>query len=250
VTRFRVPILGVAVVITTAFVVTGAGRWFTMVAVIAVSSAIAWWTTTVPVTDSEWSRWSWCIPELVAAAFAGALWHEWGGPGAVAFAVAALVVLLVAGAWGAPAWRSRFVGSWADARVGPHRRAALLLIAVLAIGGAAVAIADSTARGDAVLLAGVGAEGALAGAASAVRQWRFAPRRRLREGVVVTLAALASGAAAALLGQRYLDAQALTMALAAVIALVVAWPLDPTRFRAVNARATSGARASASSPDD
>jgi hypothetical protein len=156
----------------------------------------------------------------------------------------------VAGAWGAPPWRSRFVGRWAGARIGPHRRVGVALVAGLAIVGAVVSIADSGAHAAALLVAGLGAEATLAAAASAVHQWRFAPRRRAREGAVVTLAALATAAVMTGLGQEAVGVQAVTIILAVVVALVLAWPLDPARFGSVRSRSASAARSPASSPGD
>jgi hypothetical protein len=88
-----------------------------------------------------------------------------------------------------------------------------------------VAVAIARTNPAAIPVAALCAQATLAMTAAAVRQWRFVPRRRITEGMVLVGAAVASAAATGLVEQLPERVVAASILIAFVIALVVALPL-------------------------
>ena len=131
-------------------------------------------------------------------------WQTSGIPfgiiGAAVFGVGLAAVFVAAAACGAPPWGSRVVGRW----VVRHRpRAQRAIVAAVAACSFTCAIAACVLGSTEALVAVASATAATVGAMAmcAVRQWRFSPRLRARDA---------------------------TLALAAVVSVVVAYPAVAT----------------------
>ncbi len=177
----------------------------------------------------------WSLPLLACAASAAGVWATIGRVGALGFCAGVGAAVAIAGAWGPVPWTSRVLVPRLSRRILAHRRTALLVGALGAVGASWCAI---RAGGDARTgwaLAGVALlEAVEAMAALAVRLWRFAPRRRTVDVLVLTTSALLS--ATAYLGLA-LEGATLSVPLAAVLAAAVsfvAWPLAPDRAPAAS----------------
>ncbi len=140
----------------------------------------------VLLTDRRPSTAVWCAPVIAAAAALALLGRELGSVGAVVFAAGIAVVMATASAWGSPPWRSRLLGRWSHRRLERARRG------LLVVAGSGAAACAFVAGPTWALLGTACAEAAVAMAMFGVRQWRFAPRRRARDGLLLTLAALAA----------------------------------------------------------
>jgi hypothetical protein len=134
---------------------------------------------------------TWSVPLIAAAVAWAALWSAIGSVGAAVW-VSAMGAAVSTAAWsGAPPWRARWELR-TPTRVGGVAAVALVAVAVVALGGAVVGTVShdrSTAPAWAWLGCGA-AEVLVVMTAGGVRQWRFAPRARLRGLVAVTSAAV------------------------------------------------------------
>lgn len=192
--------------------VWGHGDAAIAVVLVAVVATAASWCVG-PVRRARWSDLGWCVPLGTAAVAGAALWIDAGRFGPVVFALSTTVALVASAAWGAPPWGSRFVGRWASRRLDRLRRPLLVLATVAAV--TCVVLGAS-------LVAVLCAQAGLGMAATATRQWRFAPRRRVRDGVVVAAVSIASVAAVLAAPGGLAPIAAVVIACSA--ALVVAWP--------------------------
>jgi hypothetical protein len=136
----------------------------------------------------------------------------------------------IAGAWGPAPWMSRVLVPWVSPRFHAHRRTALLLAASGAVGAAWSAVgAVGAARTGWALTSAALSETVVAMAALAVRFWRFAPRRRTVDALMLaTTALLTATVYLALAVDGAIGSVLLAMALVAAAAFV-AWPLAPDR---------------------
>jgi len=175
----------------------------------------------------ELARVGWSLPLVAVASALAVAWAAAGArPGALLFAVALGGALAAVVWWGAPPWTSRALVDAVDRVRG--RRVALAATAIMAV-AAAMAVTVATGAGATrtvvVMLVLAGAEAVVAMAAVAVRQWRFAPRRRALDVTVLSVAGCGLLVGYPMLA---LDASAWSVVmLAALLAptLIVAWPL-------------------------
>jgi hypothetical protein len=183
---------------------------------------------------SALERAAWSLPVVAVAAPLAVAWAVLGSPvGAAVFGVVLGIAMGSVAAWASPPWTSRWL-----ARLGEHRsgrRVVLSVVAILAAGGAIAAVAlTETGRDRTALLMVVlaAAQADVAMAAAAVRQWRFAPRRRARDAALLVVAGGGLLAGYPVLGgDGRVWSVVLLVALLAVV-LSVAWPLGALADRA------------------
>ena len=172
----------------------------------------------------------WSLPFLAGAACAAGVWATVGRVGALGFCVGVPLGIAIAGAWGPAPWTSRVLIPRVSPRFHTHRRAALLLAALGAVGAAGFAVgATGNARTGWALTSAALLETVVAMAALAVRFWRFAPRRRTVDVLVLATSAFLSATVYLALA---LDGTTGSVPLAMVLvaaASFVAWPLAPDR---------------------
>jgi hypothetical protein len=126
---------------------------------------------------------AWLLPLALAGAGVAALVGATALPPAPPLVVGVTAVVAAAATWGALPWGSRFVGPWGARR---GRRWAVVVLALVSLsallssGWCLVTGAQLARR-----LAVVAAATALACAAAAVRQWRFAPSVRRRDARLI-----------------------------------------------------------------
>ena len=179
-------------------------------------------------------RAAWSLPVVAAAAALAVAWAALGSPsGPVVFGASLGIAMGAVAVWASPPWTSRWL-----ARLGEHargRRVALAVVAALAVSGAITAVVI-TGRGSdrlaLVMVALAGAEADVAMAAAAVRQWRFAPRRRLRDAVVLVVAGGGLLAAYPALGLDGLAWSVVVLVVLLAPVIAVAWPLGRIADRA------------------
>jgi hypothetical protein len=219
-----VPPVGGLVVVPTAMLVIPGPATVVVVLAVPVGAALLMLATS-PRASVLWS-----LPFLAGAACAAGAWATVGRVGALGFCLGVPLGIGIAGAWGPTPWTSRVlvprVSPWFDA----HRRRALVVAAAGAVGAAwsAVAAAGATRTGLALTSAAL-SETVVAMGALAVRFWRFAPRRRTVDALVLaTTALLTASAYLALALHGAIGSVPLAMALVAAAAFV-AWPLAPDR---------------------
>jgi hypothetical protein len=221
---FPLPVLGAVVVVAVA--VVGPEREVLVATLVAVLAVVgARWSADTTGRRVTWSRLGWSIPVGAAAWIAAQVWRALGGrPGSLAFVALFVAVLVVAAAWGTPPWVSRYVGPWAHAVLGRSRRRAL--VGTWCVGLAFAVLEALGPPGGAVfgLVVACATSALVAIAANAVYQWRFSPRRRRREGVLVV--ALAGAVVATTLGGDRTVSWSV-LALTGIVATVIAWPLAP-----------------------
>ncbi len=217
------PAAGLVVVPAAMLVIPGPA---TVVVVLAVPVAAGLlMLATSPRTSVLWS-----LPFLAGAACAAGVWATVGRVGALGFCVGVPLGIAIAGAWGPAPWTSRVLIPRVSPRFHTHRRAALLLAALGAVGAAgfAVGAAGNTRTGWALTSAAL-LETVVAMAALAVRFWRFAPRRRTVDVLVLATSAFLSATVyLALALDGAIGSVPLAMLLVAA-ASFVAWPLAPDR---------------------
>ena len=140
----------------------------------------------------------WVTPLAVLAAMGGLL-DGWSTAAAVAFTCATLGIAVVLGAWcGSTPWRSRFVSRrMAAIRVG-GRRTAFVVLSAVGVLGAAVTPGDGWRDGGLRRASVECIVFVLTMALFAIRQWRFNPRARFRDGAVIVVASITVGATATL----------------------------------------------------
>jgi hypothetical protein len=177
------------------------------------------------------ARLVWTLPLMCSAvAFAG-MWQALGDAASLPFGAALLIVGLAASAWGAPPWDSRLLARW-GARRGRRRHVALVLATLLSLASGVVAVAPAAGRATWVAVAAGTAASVTALVVVGVRQWRFAPRRRLVDVMVLVTAGLVAVLAypvPALEGKVW-SLVLLTATLAA--ALLIGWPVARVADRA------------------
>jgi hypothetical protein len=135
----------------------------------------------------------WVLPVVVVAATAGRVWAVTGPLGALPAVAAVVVPVVLAVGHGPAPWRSRLLARVPGRPVG----AAVLVLVVLAVGAVALAVAatDPTRR-VAALVGVLAVEALVLAGAWAVRLWRFVPRRRAIDVVVLAVVAVAALAVA------------------------------------------------------
>jgi len=122
---------------------------------------------------------AWTVPFLCAAASLAVAWTLVGTAGALVFVPGIAGVAFGAARYGALPWGSRVLGPWASRR---HFRGACVLFTGL--------LAIAPARAVAVPAAAVAGLAAATIASVASWQWRFDPRARARDAVVLGAAAV------------------------------------------------------------
>jgi hypothetical protein len=186
-------------------------------------------------------RAGWAFPAVCAAVVLALLWRALGIRGAPAFAIG-VPMAAVAVAWcGAPPWRSRVLGR-RMARVGGNPRLVMSLLGCVAVCGSmtAVAVESRQLRTELVLAATAVSEVVAAMAITGIRQWRFTPRRRVRDAAAVFAVALAVIVATQVPGG---DSGALALSLLSGAAcLLAASSCQPRRRRRVPEGTLSGRR--------
>ena len=202
--------LGGAVVVAvlatgTAWIARGRGWWAPLVAAGAATAsaivfdarpsragALAAALVFELVVVSRMRRIVWTMP-LVCSAIALAYgWDAIGAPGALVFGAGALAIAAATAAWGAPPWASRVLGLSAarghpPAPIGPWCGAPR----ALSLGLAIAAVDRASDRAVLIPLAEAAGAGVVAMAMVGVRQWRFAPRRRAVDAVLLLGCSLA-----------------------------------------------------------
>jgi len=172
----------------------------------------------------------WSLPFLACAACAAGGWATVGRVGAVGFCAGIGAGIAIAGAWGPVPWTSRVLVPRLSPRFLRHRRAALVVGALGAVGAAwSAAGATGDTRTGWALTAAALLEAVLAMAALAVRLWRFSPRRRMVDVVVLAASALLSSTVYLALALRGASGSVPLAVVLAAAASFVAWPLAPDR---------------------
>jgi hypothetical protein len=163
----------------------------------------------------------WMTPLVGASALLGGLWRRWDPPGAVVAIAATAVTVAAAVAWGAPPWRSRVLSARLADTPAPSRRGAFAIAAVVAVAASGALAVSPPARDVLVLVAAAGAQADLAMAMLAVRQWRFAPRARVRGAAMLFV-----GSLSVVLALRATPAAVVAIVVGAVVAsALAAWRL-------------------------
>jgi hypothetical protein len=167
----------------------------------------------------------WTAPLICVAVALGDAWRAVGGFGAVLFAVGLAAVLVAMAVCGAPPWGSRRIGP----RVGRHhprsQRAIIAAFAGCSLAGAVAACALTSAPALMVALASASAAAVGAMAMSAVRQWRFAPRPRARDAILVLVATTASVLVYPALARSDDVWSVVVLAGSLAVLVTIAWPL-------------------------
>jgi hypothetical protein len=177
----------------------------------------------------------WSLPFLAGAACAAGAWATVGRVGALGFCLGVPLGIGIAGAWGPAPWTSRVLVPRVSPRFHAHRRTALLIAASGAVAAAWCAVgAAGAARTGWALTSAALSETVVAMAALAVRFWRFAPRRRTVDVLVLAATALVTATVyVALASDGASGSVPLAMAVVAA-ASFVAWPLAPDRAPAAH----------------
>jgi len=128
----------------------------------------------------------WIMPFVATTTALAVVWRTTGAVAGVACVGAAVLAATAVASWGAPPWGSRRLGAWGARRSPRWRRVAVLTAATVALGAALATVAGPpSARWALASLAVAAAEATTAMALVGVRQWRFAPRPRLRHAAVL-----------------------------------------------------------------
>jgi hypothetical protein len=132
----------------------------------------------------------WTISFVCAAAAVAVAAHLIGAAGKLLFVPGFAVIAVLAARYGSLPWGSRVLGPWAARRTFRGARSCFVtLLGVAAVGGALSAALES-ARAIAVPGAAVAATAAATVASVASWQWRFDPRARVRDAVLLGAAAI------------------------------------------------------------
>jgi hypothetical protein len=171
-------------------------------------------------------RWRWSLPLVVFVAALGSI----AKPGSVALVSTGVVVgVILAAAWGPLPWSSRVAGRLAAAYGGVRVPTLVLVVVGVPAVSAVAVLTHGTIRTAAAAGAEALVEFGVFSVALGVRLWRFAPRRRTTDLVVLTMTGIV--ALVLSLPSAY-DAGALVVlgavACSAAIAYV-AWPLSRLR---------------------
>ena len=140
------------------------------------------------VTAGRATMW-WNLPVVLLAAPAARLWAITGRAGAVVFVAVLSAALVLAVRFGPAPWPSRLL---VRVRARPSTLAVWMLGGLALACSVAAVVVTGSARRDLAVLTVVALEAMVVVGAFAVRLWRFAPRRRVRELVLL----LAVGVAA------------------------------------------------------
>ncbi len=128
----------------------------------------------------------WTTPLVCAAVALAYVWREIGRGGGAVFAVGLVAVGAAAAVWGAPPWGSRVLGPWGARHPTRAHRIIVVTTAAVSLGlGIAAVTTQPSARELLVLGSSAAAAGVATMAMVGVRQWRFAPRGRARDAMLV-----------------------------------------------------------------
>jgi hypothetical protein len=138
----------------------------------------------------RWERVVWTAPMVCAASSLAFAWRAVGPLGAALFATGLVALLVASAACGAPPWGSRVVGPWAARHASRVQRTVLVATVVCSLGLGFAASATTIARE--ALASGAAAAAAMVAAMAmvGVRQWRFAPRGRMRDAALALASAV------------------------------------------------------------
>jgi hypothetical protein len=167
----------------------------------------------------------WTAPLVCVAVALGDAWRAVGGFGAVLFGVGLAAVFVAVAACGAPPWGSRGVGP----RVARHhprwQPAIIVVVAGCSFVGAVIACTLDSAPELLVALTSASAAAVGAMAMSAVRQWRFSPRPRARDAILVLVATMTAVLAYPALARRGDVWSIAVLASSLAVLVTIAWPL-------------------------
>jgi hypothetical protein len=143
------------------------------------------------VVDGHPRHVSWAIPLLGAGAALALVARATPVPPGVLTLVGVVALLFAVATWGVLPWSSRVIGPWGSRR---GRRGPVVVLVVASVTSVVAAAAWSvTGASLAGRVALATAATVLASATAAVRQWRFAPATRRRDGAVLAAAAVVLG---------------------------------------------------------
>jgi hypothetical protein len=195
------------------------------------------------------ARMAWTVPLVSLGVSTAFVWREIGRGGVAVFVVVLVVVLTAVVVAGAAPWSSRIVAPLTARRRRAWLRPLLVSAAAAALGCAVVGVVTGTPNDVLVALAATSAGAVAAIAMNAVRQWRFAPTRRVAEAAAVLVAAVAVAVWYPLGGLERRGWSVALLAAALAVCTVVAWPLT-RRAAELTARADDAdARAISAAPD-
>jgi hypothetical protein len=175
---FPFPVLGVAAILPAVVVPPAPDRPIAIAIAVAATVAASWGSGIG--RRASVAAVVWCAPLFLASWCAARLWRDLDTMGASVFTLLMSGTLVAAAAWGAPPWGSRHLGRWSTEHLDRHRRGVLTLLVALTV----VSLVASIAFGGG-LIAAWSAQVLFAIALVAVRQWRFAPRRRWFEATAL-----------------------------------------------------------------
>lgn len=127
---------------------------------------------------------AWTAPLALVAVLLACAWDTLGTTGSLLFALGVGGALTAVSRSAAPPWSSRVLGAWAGssarARIGLRVSMCSLAVVATAFAAAAARVSERTANVALALVAAAATSAVVAMALAAVRQWRFAPRVRVR----------------------------------------------------------------------
>jgi hypothetical protein len=157
--------------------------WVTATCVAGVALAL--------VVDGRARRVPWAIPLVGAGAAVALVARATPMPPGVLTLVGVVALALAVSTWGALPWSSRVMGPWGSRRGRPWPMVVLMTASATSVLAAAVWSVTGAPLAGRIALAT--AATVLACAAAAVRQWRFAPATRRRDGALLAAGALVLG---------------------------------------------------------
>jgi hypothetical protein len=172
------PVLGVVAVVPAAVVPPAPDRPLAVALALAAAVAASWGSGIGRRVHA--GAVVWCAPLFLASWCAAQLWRDLDTMGASVFTLGMAGALVAAAAWGAPPWGSRHLGRWSTEHLDQHRRGLLALLVALMV----FTLVASIGFDDRVIAVWP-AQVLFAVALVAVRQWRFAPRRRWLEATAL-----------------------------------------------------------------
>jgi hypothetical protein len=171
------------------------------------------------------ARVAWTVPLVCLGVSSAFVWRAVGRGGVAVFVAVLVVVLTAIVSAGAAPWSSRLVAAWAARRRSLWLRPVVVGAAAAALGCAVAGVVAGTPNHVFVPLAATGAGAVAAIAMNAVRQWRFAPARRVAEAAAVLVAAVAVAVLYPLGGLERRGWSVVLLATAVSACTVIAWPL-------------------------
>jgi hypothetical protein len=166
----------------------------------------------------------WTGPLVCSAIALACGWEAIGPAGAFVFAAGTLTTAAAAATWGAPPWGSRTLGPWAARHPTGAHRVVLSIAGAMSFGLAIAAVTRPAQREVLVPLAEAVAAGVAAVAMVGVRQWRFAPRRRVVDAMLLLVCSLAILLAYPPAAERGEGWSVAILAGALGVCAAVAWP--------------------------